>query len=89
MVFNQAKGKYISRIDGHTVYPEDYFSKAINILKNQSVDVVGGPAKHIGTSWKGEIIATCMMHPLEQAILDSAFLKKSSMLILSLSLFKT
>lgn len=62
-VFNETKGKYISRIDGHTIYPENYFSNAINILKNQSIDVVGGPAKHIGTSWKGEIIATCMMHP--------------------------
>ena len=24
-VFNHAKGKYISRVDGHTVYPENYF----------------------------------------------------------------
>ena len=86
-VFNQAKGKYISRIDGHTVYPENYFSNAINILKNQSVDVVGGPAKHIGTSWKGEIIANCMMHPLEQAILNSAFLKKEQYVDTVLSLF--
>ena len=86
-VFNQAKGKYISRIDGHTVYPENYFSNAINILKNQSVDVVGGPAKHIGTGWKGEIIATCMMHPFGTGNSKFAFLKKSSLLILSLSLF--
>ena len=62
-VFNQAKGKYISRIDGHTVYPENYFSNAISLFQNQSADVVGGPAKHVGTGWKGEIIATCMMHP--------------------------
>ena len=25
-VFNQTKGQYISRVDGHTVYPETYFS---------------------------------------------------------------
>ena len=24
-VFNQTKGQYISRVDGHTVYPETYF----------------------------------------------------------------
>ena len=24
---------------------------------------MGGPAKHVGIGWKGEIIATCMMHP--------------------------
>ena len=62
-VFNQTKGKYISRIDGHTVYPENYFCNAINIIKKKSIDVVGGPAKHIGIGWKGKIIATCMMHP--------------------------
>ena len=62
-VFKHAKGKYISRIDGHTIYPENYFCNAISILKNQSIDIVGGPAKHIGAGWEGKIIATCMMHP--------------------------
>ena len=62
-VFVQAKGKYISRIDGHTVYPENYFCNAISLLKNKPIDVVGGPAKHIGAGWEGKIIATCMMHP--------------------------
>lgn len=62
-VFNQTKGQYISRVDGHTVYPETYFLDAINIIKIKSIDVVGGPANHIGIGWKGKIIADCMMHP--------------------------
>ena len=62
-VFNQTKGQYISRVDGHTVYPETYFLNAIKIIKKKSIDVVGGPANHIGIGWKGKIIATCMTHP--------------------------
>ena len=62
-VFNETKGKYISRIDGHTIYPKTYFRDAINILKNKDADVVGGPANHIGKTWKGNVIANCMMNP--------------------------
>ncbi|OUX32420.1 MAG: hypothetical protein CBE24_03245 [bacterium TMED264] len=62
-VFNKARGQYISRIDGHSVYPETYFSDAIDIFNKHEVDVVGGPANHIGIGWKGKVIASCMMHP--------------------------
>jgi len=61
-VFHETKGEYISRIDGHTIYPKTYFTKAIDILKNKEVDVVGGPANHIANSWKGMSIANCMMN---------------------------
>ncbi len=60
-VFNETKGQYISRIDGHTIYPKTYFEDSIQIIKIKNVDVVGGPAKHIGKNWKGKTIATCMM----------------------------
>ena len=62
-VFKDAKGQFISRIDGHTIYPKTYFSDAMDIFKNIQADVVGGPAKHIGIGWKGKVIASCMMHP--------------------------
>ena len=62
-VFNDTKGQFISRIDGHTIYPKTYFSDAIDIFNNKQVDVVGGPANHIGIGWKGKVIASCMMHP--------------------------
>ena len=63
LVYNDTKGRYISRIDGHTIYPKTYFSDAIDILVNNNADVVGGPANHIGIGWKGKVIASCMMHP--------------------------
>ncbi len=62
-VFNETTGKYISRIDGHTIYPKTYFRDAINILNNEKADVVGGPTNHIGKTWKGNAIANCMMNP--------------------------
>jgi len=62
-VFNDTKGKFISRIDGHTIYPKSYFSDAMDIFSKNNVDVVGGPANHIGIGWKGKVIANCMMHP--------------------------
>ena len=62
-VFFKTKGKYVSRLDGHSIYPSGYFEKAIKILERDEADVVGGPAKHVGKTWKGETIASCMMHP--------------------------
>ena len=62
-IFPKTKGKYVSRVDGHSLYPSGYFEKAIEILERDEADVVGGPAKHVGKNWKGETIAKCMMHP--------------------------
>tara|TARA_B100000575_G_scaffold290497_1_gene294310 strand:+ start:153 stop:1115 length:963 start_codon:yes stop_codon:yes gene_type:complete len=63
VVFNDTKGKFISRVDGHTIYPKSYFSDAMDIFNKKNVDVVGGPANHVGIGWKGRVIANCMMHP--------------------------
>ena len=63
IVFNDTKGEFISRVDGHTIYPKSYFSDAIDIFRKNNADVVGGPANHIGIGWKGKVIANCMMHP--------------------------
>ena len=62
-VFFKTRGKYVARLDGHSIYPSGYFKKAIAILERDEADVVGGPAKHVGKTWKGETIARCMMHP--------------------------
>ena len=63
LIFNDTKGKFISRVDGHTIYPKYYFSDAMDIFSKKNVDVVGGPANHIGIGWKGKVIANCMMNP--------------------------
>ena len=57
------KGKYVSRLDGHTIYPRNYFKIAIELLDNNKADIVGGPAIHKGKNWTGMAIANCMMHP--------------------------
>ena len=62
-VFPKTIGKYVARLDGHSIYPSEYFEKAVEILERDEADVVGGPAKHVGRTWKGEAIASCMMHP--------------------------
>ena len=63
LVFNDTRGKFISRVDGHTIYPKFYFSDAMDIFSKKDIDVVGGPANHIGIGWKGKVIANCMTHP--------------------------
>ena len=64
LAYPKAIGKYISRLDGHSVYPKIYFKNAIRILKeNKDISVIGGPAIHKGLSWKGKSIANCMMNP--------------------------
>ena len=38
IVFNDTKGEFISRVDGHTIYPKSYFSDAMDIFsKNNEV----------------------------------------------------
>jgi len=62
IAFPMTSGKYISRLDGHTIYPKNYFKTSIDILDNNEADIVGGPAMHRGRTWRGETIAKCMMH---------------------------
>ncbi len=63
LVFPMTIGKFIARLDGHTIYPKDYFTKSLNILSADESDIVGGPALHMGKTWRGKTIAKCMMHP--------------------------
>jgi len=63
LAYPKTIGQYVARLDGHTIYPEKYFRNAIEILNNDIADIVGGPAIHIGKTWKGDTIAKCMMHP--------------------------
>ncbi len=63
LAYSKARGKYIARLDGHSVYPKNYFKNAIAILdSDKNISIVGGPALHKGISWKGQTIANCMMN---------------------------
>ena len=55
------KGEYVSRLEGHSIYPSRYFEKTVEILKREE-DVVGDHAKNIDNTWKGGATADCMMH---------------------------
>ena len=35
LVFHETKGQYVSRLDGHTIYPKTYFSDAYLDLSNE------------------------------------------------------
>ena len=63
MVYKKTKGKYICRLEGHSLYPPKNFTKAVKLLENNDADVVGGPALHVGKTRKGRIIAKCMSSP--------------------------
>lgn len=40
---NESKGKYVIRMDAHSVYEQNYVSRCVRILEATKVDVVGGP----------------------------------------------
>ncbi|MBF0430912.1 MAG: glycosyltransferase family 2 protein [Fibrobacteria bacterium] len=48
MGIQQAKGKYIIRIDAHTLYAKDYISKCAEYLDKGIADNVGGPMRPMG-----------------------------------------
>jgi glycosyltransferase involved in cell wall biosynthesis len=52
-----AQGKYIIRLDAHSQYAPDYFSKCIEYLEKTGADNVGGPMIATGKSFVGKAIA--------------------------------
>ena len=58
LAYPKTTGEYIARLDGHTIYPKNYFKNAIKIFKaNSHISIIGGPAIHEGLSWIGKTIA--------------------------------
>lgn len=45
-----ARGKFIARMDAHTIYPRNYLAVGIECLNRSGADWVGGPALPFGTS---------------------------------------
>lgn len=42
-----AKGKFITKSDAHTIYPPDYISKCVRYLEEYKADAVGGATKNV------------------------------------------
>lgn len=54
---NEAKGKYIIRLDAHADYNNDYFSKCVHYLETTDADNVGGVAETKSKGFVGNAIA--------------------------------
>ena len=54
---NEAKGKYIIRLDAHADYSKDYISKCVYTLQTTNADNVGGIAETKSSSFVGSVIA--------------------------------
>ena len=54
---SHAVGKYIIRLDAHSMYHSDYISKCVHYLETTDADNVGGVAKTIGNGFVGHGIA--------------------------------
>ena len=62
--FNKAfpltKGKYITLLGAHAIYPNSFFETGIPYLESGECDVVGGPLQQLGKTETGQAIAYCM-----------------------------
>jgi len=56
----ESNGKFISRLDVHTVYPKNYFEKCIELSKTINADNIGGTIISCGVSICGKAIAHSM-----------------------------
>ena len=57
---NQTKGLFWLMV---MQFAQVLFFDALDIFSKNNADVVGGPANHIGISWKGKVITDYVMHP--------------------------
>ncbi len=57
MAIQEAKGKYIIRLDAHSYFYPDYIEKCVHYLINKDVDNVGGIAETEANSFIGKSIA--------------------------------
>ncbi|WKZ61640.1 MAG: glycosyltransferase family 2 protein [Cyclobacteriaceae bacterium] len=57
-------GKFIVRLDGHSVYSDDYFVKILETFARSGADIVGGPTRTRYKTSLQEAIAFSVTHPL-------------------------
>lgn len=66
LAINEAKGRYIVRLDGHSIPAKDYVSVCIKNLESSKGDNVGGrwDIKARDSGWQAKSIAIAASHPL-------------------------
>ncbi len=57
-----SSGEIIIRLDAHTHYESDYFSKILETYSNVKADIVGGPMRAKGTTAFQKAVAYCTSH---------------------------
>jgi succinoglycan biosynthesis protein ExoA len=59
-----AEGRYIARMDAHTLYPEDYLARGVERLRRGDVDHVSGPQLPRGNGKWSRRVAMALATPL-------------------------
>ena len=57
MGIRNSKGRYIVRLDAHTIYPPDYIERCVWYLDNTEADNVGGRVETVAEGFTGSAIA--------------------------------
>ncbi|MBL7846672.1 MAG: glycosyltransferase family 2 protein [Cyclobacteriaceae bacterium] len=57
------KGKYIVRLDAHSLYSPDYFEAILATFRKSGADIVGGPTRTQYRTAQQEAIAFAVSHP--------------------------
>ncbi|CAN5479758.1 glycosyltransferase family 2 protein [soil metagenome] len=55
----KASGKYIIRLDAHSVYADDYFLKVVETFEKTGAEIVGGPMRAKGDSAFQRAVSIC------------------------------
>lgn len=59
-----ARGEYIVRVDGHSVYPFGYVRRLVELLESTGADNVGGVMLPVGETPFQKALALAMSHPV-------------------------
>ncbi|HYI38489.1 MAG TPA: glycosyltransferase family 2 protein [Thermoleophilaceae bacterium] len=59
-----ARGRYVARMDAHTLYPADYLARGVRRLEQGDVSHVSGPQVPEGQGGWSEVAATALGSPL-------------------------
>ncbi len=63
MGIQRAQGKYIVRMDAHSVYKEDYIQTAVSLLEQDIADIVGGASVAQGVTDVQKAISAAFVSP--------------------------
>src|SRR6188768_1539327 len=59
----ECKGSIIVRLDAHTEYANDYFTKILECFERTNADIVGGPMRAVGKNAKQRAVALATSTP--------------------------